>query len=189
MLYRATVICSAWMCALSLTACQSPIYKPANHTAAGAQAQSTPLAESEALGVVVDQKYCDDFLASFDKKPLGLEFVGCSAGFYEDAHSVIANYRVAGSHAFSVQEFLHRTSGMPRLIKDCCVWDSVDQSSGKAAGVIYDGAERYYVRMKSSELRLGWNIASDIENIESFDVQVIYPLNQYGFDSDRFSAQ
>lgn len=177
-----SVVSGAW---LALAGCQTVTNSPSTVT-------TTPLYEAshdaQGLQVVTDQKLCDDFLALMGQKTPELEFVGCSAGFYEDHHAIIANYKVAGNRAFAVQEHLHRISGMPRMVKDCCIWESIDKTEGKMGGVIYDGSERYFVRMQSDELRLGWNISSDVDRINSFRVQVIYPLNQYGFDSNRFAG-
>lgn len=126
--------------------------------------------------VVKKQQFCADFLSKINQKPLQLTFTGCSAGFYADHHSVIANYSVSGKNAFDVQEFLHAASGMPRLIKDCCSWESTDPKTGKMGGVIHKNGEVYYIRMQSKALKLGWGIASDLHNIPEFSVQAIYPL-------------
>lgn len=161
---------------LSLSACQSH-----HHTHDGVNGSHSHAHESVALPAqapfaVDKQQFCEDFLSKLNKKPMQLKFEGCSAGFYANHHSVIANYRVAGKHAFDVQEFLHRVSGMPRLVKDCCTWESTNPTTGKIGGVIREQGQTYFVRMESKELRLGWGPASDIENIAEFQVQAIYPL-------------
>lgn len=125
---------------------------------------------------VEKQQFCADFLSKLNKKPLQLTFEGCSAGFYADHHSVIANYRVSGKHAFDVQEFLHDVSGMPRLVKDCCSWKSINPRTGKIGGVIRENGETYFVHMEGDELRLGWGLSSDVDQIPAFRVQAIYPL-------------
>lgn len=119
---------------------------------------------------------CGDYLALMGKKPIELTFLGCNASFHDNTHALIANYRLKGKDVLSVQEQLHKLSGMPRLTKDCCHWESINSSTGESVGVVQFRGSDYFISMQSAELRLGWNIASDIKNIPYFNVHVIYPL-------------
>lgn len=154
---------------LSISACQQPLTPKQQQT-------ETFLLKKPTYDKATN--YCRDFLSQLNIKPIEATFTGCQAGFYDNAHALIASYHLSGKDAFSVQEQLHHATNMPRLVKDCCLWESRDETNDNSMGKISKNGHHYYVKMHSNELRLGWDIASDIDQIANFTINVIYPLPQ-----------
>lgn len=66
---------------------------------------------------------CADFLAALGRKPAGLEYVGCAAGYDAQLRVLVASYEVKGSRANRVERYLVRRTGMGRLRFLCCGWE------------------------------------------------------------------
>lgn len=69
---------------------------------------------------------CGDFLAALHKKPKSLEFQGCKQQTDRQDAPFEASYRVAGTHAAGVENYLARELKVKKLRRNCCVWESTD---------------------------------------------------------------
>jgi hypothetical protein len=121
---------------------------------------------------------CGDFLAERKIKPAHLEFIGCETREDTQLRELVANYRVVGAHAASVERALMKIAKLPKLRFICCGWDSVPPQRliGQQAlrGSLKSGYEmRYEVSMFSEETmvhsRARWS------EIPSFKVTVMLP--------------
>lgn len=66
---------------------------------------------------------CEDFLSAPERKPPGLEYVGCAAGYEAQVSVLVASYKVRGSRADRVEGYLVQHTGMARLRFVCCGWE------------------------------------------------------------------
>ncbi|GHV52896.1 DUF4952 domain-containing protein [Deltaproteobacteria bacterium] len=89
---------------------------------------------------------CGDFLAAVGHKPEGLEFLGCEKGANAQLAVLRARYRVRGTDAARVEEYLAFYSGMPRLRFACCGWENDRSGHGRLGK-----AEEYAENMHSEE--------------------------------------
>jgi hypothetical protein len=87
---------------------------------------------------------CADFLAKLQKKPAHLEYLSCKQHSGSEGDSWTAEYRVAGTYAAGVEDYLVKNFKLPRLKKSCCQWD------GPAADYTRGGAH-YEITMTSDE--------------------------------------
>ena len=71
---------------------------------------------------------CQDFLATLHKKPKDLEFQSCKQRSDLQDAPFEASYRVAGSHAAEVESFLAKELKIKKLRRNCCLWESTDNS-------------------------------------------------------------
>ncbi len=71
---------------------------------------------------------CEDFLAALHKKPKDLEFQSCKQQTDLQDAPFEASYRVAGIHAAEVESYLARELKIKKLRRNCCVWESTDNS-------------------------------------------------------------
>lgn len=124
-------------------------------------------------------KQCYDYLGKELLRTDDMHYLGCFTGHYGNQTAHIAKYEVFSSDVYKVQHHLQKISNMPALHKDCCQWESFNPSNNNNAGVLKTANKKYYINMQSSELKLGWNIASDIANIHTFDVYVISPVQAH----------
>jgi ribosomal protein L24E len=69
-----------------------------------------------------------DLLAKLQKKPKSLEFVSCSRHMELQGKPWMAIYRVDGTHAAEVEQFLVREFGMKKVTHTCCEWASTQNS-------------------------------------------------------------
>ncbi len=66
---------------------------------------------------------CGDLLAELHQKPSQLEFMSCSQHKDLQGKPFKATYRVPGTQAVAVENFLVQHVHLPRLKKSCCQWD------------------------------------------------------------------
>jgi hypothetical protein len=77
------------------------------------------------LLVAQNDSTCGDLLAAIQKKPTSLEFQSCRQRADLQGKPDEADYRVPGSHAAEVENFLAKEAGLKRLQRTCCIWESV----------------------------------------------------------------
>ncbi len=96
---------------------------------------------------------CGDFLALSGNKAQGLDFMACHEVERPPVKALEAKYRVEGSAAERVENFLHRETGMPLLTFVCCGWESgAEQGEIHLAGSADDpGGTDCAVSMHSAE--------------------------------------
>lgn len=113
---------------------------------------------------------CRDYLAQWQLKPEHLEFQRCQPARQVDHPSKLtAIYRVTGSQAAGVEDFLHEEFGMTRIRHICCHWH------GHPWGNYQDAAgQSYSVLMYSEETLL--QERSDWPQIPTFTV-VVEPVD------------
>lgn len=70
-----------------------------------------------------DNGACADFLAALGHKPVGLQYMGCAAGYDAQLRVLVASYTVNGSRANRVERYLRRHTGMASLRFVCCGWE------------------------------------------------------------------
>ncbi len=76
----------------------------------------------------LSERRCGDLLQQFAKKPEQLEFISCTLGKGQVVFS--ARYRVSGSQAAAIEQFLHTEYGMHALQFVCCIWEPKDGERG-----------------------------------------------------------
>jgi hypothetical protein len=131
-------------------------------------------AKAEPLAAQVDHKKinCTDFLNALNKKPLHLTYVGCTQEVQQGADVLEAKYTVTGKHASKVEAYFMKISGMPKIRRVCCIWESLSASNAKRVtthGIIRSGKLRYEISMSSDTTiadRSGWY------KVPHFDVSV-----------------
>lgn len=145
---------------------------PALLFAANVIAQQTPAqalaaweAQGRADGLARPDIECQDFLQAMERKPAGLEYLGCSQDDASYIKPMQAHYRVPGAQAVKVEAYLRETFGTPALRYVCCGW------SNGAPYYWRDGpdAVRYQIGMGVESLpyeRIEWH------RIEAFTVTV-----------------
>jgi hypothetical protein len=115
---------------------------------------------------------CIDFLAQLNKKPAHLIFENCTTETSQGADVYVANYKVAGKHASVVESYFVKTAGMPKMRRNCCIWESFSASNAKHKtnrGVLRANKKTYEVSMGSDTAvsrRSQWS------RVPSFDVTV-----------------
>ena len=118
---------------------------------------------------------CGDFLAAQQRKPPGLEWVGCTEGHDHQLRALIATYRVPGTQAAAVERYLVRHTGMAPLRFVCCGWEPRVRHGQPGQGQLPGRAGiAMRVDMHSGETlitrRSGW------PQIPWFEVRVTLPL-------------
>src|SRR5260370_40870057 len=71
---------------------------------------------------------CEDSLEALHQKPEHLEFLGCKQRTDLQGEPWEASYRVAGNHAAAVESQLAKAFKIKKLLRTCCVWESVNNS-------------------------------------------------------------
>lgn len=71
---------------------------------------------------------CDDLLATLGKKPKNLEFLDCKQKTELQGEPWEATYRVPGSHAAQVENYLIKELHIKKLQRTCCSWESSENS-------------------------------------------------------------
>lgn len=117
---------------------------------------------------------CSDFLTDIKRKPNHLEFVTCKEVTSHGLAALLSEYRVAGTHAASVESHFVRTAKMPKLRYTCCGWESipVDPKTQRPNGKYQTSTVSYEISMSSSETK-GGSARSHWKEIPYFYVSVM----------------
>ena len=94
---------------------------------------------------------CGDFAAAWDEKPEKMHFVGCEKIAPAPGEGLRATYRVDGSDAAGVEEFLQREFGLPSLIFLCCYWTTSGLRQQPAQYYIRETKTHVSISMHSEE--------------------------------------
>jgi hypothetical protein len=117
---------------------------------------------------------CSDLLLDLNHKPQHLDFLGCRADTVHGLKALVADYRVEGRHAETVERYFVKTAKMPVLGFYCCGWDSIG-TSGRD-GWLQAGGASYNISMGSGETLL--NRREDWPKIPWFSVTVTRYLEE-----------
>lgn len=118
---------------------------------------------------------CENFLKTFSKQPKPLFFLECKAGHSAQIKVLRAQYRVAGVHAASVENYFVKNTGMQRLKFLCCIWETVPDKAGNRYGYLKNKFEfDFEIDMGSGETI--YNQRSDWNKINWFYLTVELPL-------------
>lgn len=71
---------------------------------------------------------CTDFLKALHKKPTNLKYLGCKQQNEMQGQPLEASYRVTGSHAAEVEQYLVKELKLKKLRRVCCIWESTENS-------------------------------------------------------------
>jgi hypothetical protein len=117
---------------------------------------------------------CSDFLMEIKKKPSHLEFVTCKEVTSHGLAALLSEYRVAGTHAASVESHFVRTAKMPKLRYTCCGWESLpaDPKTQRPNGQYQASTVSYEISMSSGETK-GGSARSHWKEIPYFYVSVM----------------
>ncbi|MFY9226130.1 MAG: DUF4952 domain-containing protein [Blastocatellia bacterium] len=115
---------------------------------------------------------CDDFLAKIGKKPKDLLFIECERTNQSQIDVFKASYKVLGTNAAQVENYLQNTFQMPKLHFVCCGWETSPDKG------IYKNSEGfdYQIEMWSEETIIGDR--NEWEKIHFFYVSVTLPLEK-----------
>jgi hypothetical protein len=110
---------------------------------------------------------CGDLLARLGRRPVTLEYTGCTSHPNSQGAPLRATYKVDGKHAAAVEAYLVRIAGLHPLKRSCCQWDSAP------AGFTGESGAQFMISMTSDETsergRAGWSkIANFWVNVQMF---------------------
>jgi hypothetical protein len=107
---------------------------------------------------------CGDLLAELHKKPKNLEFMSCSRHMELQGKPWKAVYRVTGTHAAEIEQFLIREFRIKKITHACCDWASTQNSYVAKDGRVF------IVEMGSGETLV--HTREQWRKIPYFDVEV-----------------
>lgn len=114
---------------------------------------------------------CADFLEKLNKKPKNLEYIGCEKTSHTQLSALESRYRVRGVNAKEVEAFFVKTAHMPKLVRNCCLWESVSRDPKQPQDGVYrtggDFLDSYWIEMSSGE-----TLVRDWKDIPYFYVTV-----------------
>ena len=99
---------------------------------------------------------CRDYLATFNKKPKNLEFMGC-VEFPRGQARFEAKYKVSGTRAAEVENYFVKIFNMKKLRFMCCGWEPEGGRTGQYNRVVNKVDYIYLVTMYTSSLEKNWN--------------------------------
>ena len=94
---------------------------------------------------------CGDYLAAFNKKPDNLEFIGCEDFARGGQQHSEAKYRVSGTHAAAVEDYLVKVFNMRKLRFYCCGWEPEGGRTGGYSRMINKVDYIYAISMYSAD--------------------------------------
>ena len=117
---------------------------------------------------------CGDLLLGLKHKPPRLDFLGCRVDNVYGLDALVADYRVEGRYAGTIERYFSKAANMPALGFYCCGWDSIG-AVGRD-GWLRDGVTSYEISMGSGETLL--NRREDWPRIPWFSVRVTRYLEE-----------
>jgi hypothetical protein len=128
---------------------------------------AAPPDTAPAASGIVPAVACDDLLLGLGHKPPRLDFLGCRVDTVYGLKALVADYRVEGLYAETIEHYFVKVANMPALGFYCCGWDSI--RAGSRDGWLQDGVTSYEISMGSGETLL--NRREDWPRIPWFSVR------------------